>query len=111
MGRMVPVPGAISPFLRVFAMSNAKIIAIIDAENRAQSSAIEQDLQLALSIADDEIDGVRLSFQQQIDELKQRVAKLEEARGLVHPLVAARIDNIEMRLRQLEEGVTPDTSG
>ena len=74
---MVPVPGAVRPFSRVFAMSNAKIIAIIDAENRAQSSAFEQDIHTALSIVEDEIDGVRASFQQQIDELKQRVATLE----------------------------------
>ena len=77
MGRMVRVPGAVRPFLRVLAMSNMKIISIMDAELRAASEAAGQDLQLALSIIDDEIDGVRASFQQQIDELKQRVATLE----------------------------------
>jgi len=75
---MVPVPGAVRPFLRVLIMSNAKIISIIDAEMRAASNAAGQDLQLALSVVEDEIDGVRLNFQRQIDELKQRVTSLEE---------------------------------
>ena len=77
MGRMVRVPGAVRPFLRVLTMSNMKVISIIDAELKAAAEAAGNDLQLALSIIDDEIDGVRASFQQQIDELKQRVATLE----------------------------------
>jgi len=74
---MVPVPGAVRPFSRVLAMSNMKIIAIVDAENRAQSKAIEQDIHTALMVVEDEIDAVRGSFQQQIDELRQRVVVLE----------------------------------
>jgi hypothetical protein len=58
-------------------MANAKIIAIIDAENRAQNAAVAQDIQTMLMVVEDEIDAVRISAQQQIDELKQRVAKLE----------------------------------
>jgi len=77
MGRMVRVPGAVRPFLRVLAMSNMKVISIIDAELKAAAEVAGNDLQLALAIIEDEIDGVRASFQQQIDELKQRVAKLE----------------------------------
>ena len=56
-----------------------KVISIIDAELKAAAEVAGNDLQLALSIIDDEIDGVRLSFQQQIDELKQRIRTLEEA--------------------------------
>jgi hypothetical protein len=74
---MVRVPGAVRPFSRVLVMSNMKIIAIMDAENRAQSAAIEQDIHTALAIVEDEIDGARTSLQHQIDELKQRVKKLE----------------------------------
>ena len=74
---MVPVPGAISPFLRAPTMSNMKVISIIDAELKAAAEVAGQDLHLALAIVEDEIDAVRASFQQQIDELKQRVATLE----------------------------------
>jgi hypothetical protein len=74
---MVPVPGAVRPFLRCFAMSNMKVISIIDAENRAQDTAVAQDIQTMLAVVEDEIDAVRFSIQTQIDELKQRVAKLE----------------------------------
>jgi len=77
MGRMVRVPGAVRPFLRVLAMSNMKVISIIDAELKAAADVAGQDLHLALAIVEDEIDAVRASFQQQIDELKQRVATLE----------------------------------
>ena len=74
---MVPVPGAVRPFLRVFAMSNAKIISIIDAENRLQSMALAEDLELAVAFVDDELNRLRAEMQDQINELKQRVAKLE----------------------------------
>ena len=74
---MVPVPGAVRPFSCVLAMSNAKIISIIDAENRAQDAAVAQDIKIMLAVVEDEIDAVRFSIQTQIDELKQRVAKLE----------------------------------
>ena len=65
-------------------MSNMKIISIMDAENRAQSAAIEQDIQTALLVVEDEIDAVRISIQHQIDELRQRVRTLEE-RGVATP--------------------------
>jgi len=74
---MVPVPGAVRPFSRVFAMSNAKIISIIDAENRLQSMALAEDLELAVAFVDDELNRLRAEMQDQINELKQRVAKLE----------------------------------
>ena len=77
MGRMVHLPGAVRPFSRVLAMSNAKIISIMDAEMRAQAAAVDGDIHTMLAVVEDEIDGVRLSVQQQIDELKQRVEKLE----------------------------------
>jgi len=77
MGRMVPVPGAVRPFLRVLIMANMKIISIMDAENRAQSATIEQDIKTILLTVEEEIDTIRANFQQQIDELKQRVAALE----------------------------------
>ncbi len=54
-----------------------KVISIIDAELKAAADVAGQDLHLALAIVEDEIDAVRASFQQQIDELRQRVAKLE----------------------------------
>jgi len=83
---MVPVPGTVRPFSCVFAMSNMKVISIMDAELKAASAIVEQDIHTALAIVEDEIDAVRISIQHQIDELKQRVRTLEEA------------------------GVTPDTS-
>jgi polyhydroxyalkanoate synthesis regulator phasin len=58
-------------------MSNMKIISIMDAEIKAASAAVENDIQTALAVVEDELDGVRASFQHQIDELKQRVEKLE----------------------------------
>jgi len=58
-------------------MSNMKVISIIDAENRAQSAAIEQDIKNVLVTVEEEIDVIRANFQQQIDELKQRVTELE----------------------------------
>jgi polyhydroxyalkanoate synthesis regulator phasin len=58
-------------------MPNMKIISIMDAENRAQSDAIAQDLRTALEVVEDEINVVRDRLQQQIDELKQRVTTLE----------------------------------
>ena len=58
-------------------MSNMKIISIMDAEFKAASAAVEQDIHAALAVVEDEIDAVRISLQHQIDELKQRVAKLE----------------------------------
>ena len=77
MGRMVPLPGAVRPFLRVFAMSNMKIISIMDAEMKAAAAAVDRDIHTTLAVVEDEIDAVRISFQHQIDELKQRVEKLE----------------------------------
>ena len=74
---MVRVPGAVRPFSRVLTMANLKIISIMDAENRAQSMALAEDLELAVAFVDDEIDRLRVDFQNQINELKQRVAKLE----------------------------------
>ena len=74
---MVHLPGAVRPFLRDFAMSNMKIISIMDAEMRAQAAAVDGDIHTMLAVVEDEIDGFRISVQQQIDELKQRVATLE----------------------------------
>jgi hypothetical protein len=62
-------------------MSNAKIISIIDAENRAQDAVVAQDIKIMLAVVEDEIDAVRFGIQTQIDELKQRVTQLEE-RGI-----------------------------
>ena len=76
---MVPVPGAVRPFSCVFAMSNAKIISIMDAENKMQSMALAEDLELAVAFVDDEINRLRAELQNQINELKQRVRTLEEA--------------------------------
>ena len=74
-----PGSRSVRPLLYVNPMANAKIIAIIDAENRAQNAAVAQDIQTMLMVVEDEIDAVRINAQQQIDELKQRVAKLEGA--------------------------------
>ena len=74
---MVRVPGTVRPLFACLAMSNMKIISIMDAENRAQSDAIAQDLRTALEVVEDEINAVRDRLQQQIDELKQRVTNLE----------------------------------
>ena len=74
---MVRVPGTVRPLFACLAMSNMKIISIMDAENKAQSADIAQDLRTALEVVEDEINVVRDRLQQQIDELKQRVTKLE----------------------------------
>jgi len=58
-------------------MSNMKIISIMDAENKMQSMALAEDLELAVAFVDDEIERLRAEVQNQINELKQRIAKLE----------------------------------
>jgi hypothetical protein len=59
-------------------MANMKIISIMDAEMKAAAAAVDRDIHTTLAVVEDEIDAVRISFQHQIDELKQRVTQLEE---------------------------------
>jgi hypothetical protein len=58
-------------------MSNMKIISIMDAENKLQTMALNSDLQLAITLIEDELMELRAEVQNQINELKQRVAALE----------------------------------
>jgi len=87
-------------------MSNLKIISIMDATNKEQDAKLKSDLEEAMLVLDAKIDSVRRALAR-VDE---RVKVLEDNVGLIHPLIAARIDNIEQRLRTVEAGVAPVTS-
>jgi hypothetical protein len=91
-------------------VSQGKIEPLIDearkrahAQSHAELQAFIEDIDARFYVLEREID-------EKVEQIQQRLRKLEEASGLVHPLVAARIDNIEMRLRQSEEGDTPEVS-
>lgn len=62
-------------------MSNAKIISIMDAENKQQSAQVKADIEEAMLVLDAKIDSVR--------------------RALVR---------VDERVKVLEEGATPATS-
>jgi hypothetical protein len=47
-----------------------------------QSMALAEDLKLAVTLVDDELNALRAEVQNQINELKQRVRTLEEAGGI-----------------------------
>jgi len=53
-------------------MSNAKIISLIDAENRAQTA----DLSSAIVHVDDEVQSLRRDFATEINSLRNRVRDL-----------------------------------
>ncbi len=66
------------------AVSGGKIIPIIDAENRKQTAALQalqamfnSDIAALINALDDKL----MPLEQHIEELKQRVTKLEEAGG------------------------------
>ena len=58
-----------------FAMSNMKIISIMDAENKQQSTQVKADLEEAILVVDSKIDSVRRA----LARLDDRVKVLEEA--------------------------------
>lgn len=55
-------------------MANAKIIAIIDHENRALRSDVDKSIH-------DAVDAATNPVMQKIDQLEQRVKRLEQDRG------------------------------
>jgi len=58
-------------------MSNMKVVSLVAAENKMQTEAIGREIERAIVVIDDEIETVVARFQNQINELKQRVAALE----------------------------------
>ena len=63
------------------AVSGGKIIPIIDAENRKQTAALQAMFNSDIAALIDALDDMLMPLEQRIDELKQRVTKLEEAGG------------------------------
>jgi len=66
-------------------MSGGKIIPIIDAENRKQTAAITAVLNSDIAALINALDDMLMPLEAQIDELKQRVRKLEEAGVSLEP--------------------------
>ncbi len=62
-------------------MSGGKIIPIIDAENRKQTAALQAVFNSDIAVLINALDDMLMPIEQRIEELKQRVGKLEEAGG------------------------------
>ena len=62
-------------------MSGGKIIPIIDAENRKQTAALQAMFNSDIAALINALDDKLMPLEQRIEELKQRVTKLEEAGG------------------------------
>jgi len=66
----------VGPFaLPGFAMSNMKIISIMDAENKQQSQQVKADIEEVMLVLDAKIDSVRRA----LARVDDRVKALEEA--------------------------------
>jgi hypothetical protein len=63
------------------AVSGGKIIPIIDAENRKQTAALQAMFNSDIAALINALDDMLMPLEQHIEELKQRVTKLEEAGG------------------------------
>ena len=59
-------------------MSGGKIIPIIDAENRKQTAALQAAFNSDIAALINALDDMLMPIEHQIDELRQRVQKLEE---------------------------------
>jgi hypothetical protein len=62
-------------------VSGGKIIPIIDAENRKQTAALQAMFNSDIAALINALDDKLMPLEQHIEELKQRVTKLEEAGG------------------------------
>ena len=65
-------------------MSGGKIIPIIDAENRKQTAALQAVFNSDIAALINALDDMLMPIEHQIEELRQRVSKLEEGGGPPH---------------------------
>ena len=59
-------------------MSGGKIIPIIDAENRKQTAALQAVFNSDIAALINALDDMLMPIEQHVEELRQRVSKLEE---------------------------------
>jgi len=65
-------------------VSGGKIIPIIDAENRKQTAALQAVFNSDIAALINALDDMLMPIEHQIEELRQRVSKLEEGGGPPH---------------------------